>query len=129
MAEEIISELSRMGSLAAAVTFMFAEAAGLPDPGSMTVYGIIDGHVHDEVSLQFAPEEASTEAIALWALRFGGVVQSKVDDYKGVPTLWVRTDFTWQEFLRVCAFAAVPLPEGAVVGAENDSEPEPATPF
>lgn len=130
MADETISELSRMGSLTAAITFMLAEADGLPDPETMTVYGILSGRVHDSLTLHFAPHEASTEAIALWALRFGGVVQSLVEDFRGVPTLWVRAEFTWQEFLSVDAFAAIPLPYAeAITSMDQDSEPETATPF
>jgi hypothetical protein len=129
MADEIISELSHMGSLTAAITFMIAEAAELPDPEHMSVFGIIKGRVHDSVTLQFPPVEASTEAIALWALRFGGVVRSEVDDYEGVPTLWVRAEFTWQDFLRVDAFALIPLPVGAITRAGQGSEPHAATPF
>jgi hypothetical protein len=130
MADEIISELTHMGSLTAAITFLFAEAAGLPDPETVTVYGILNGHVHDSLSLHFAPREASTEAIALWALRFGGVVRSHVDDYQGVPTLWVRADFTWQDFLPVDAFAAIPLPQQeAITSTDHDSVPETVTPF
>ena len=129
MADEIISELSHMGSLTAALTFLLAEASGLPDPQSVTVCGILSGHVHDEVTLHFPSDEASTQALALWALRFGGVVQSHVGDLHGAPTLWVRLDFTWQEFLHVDAFAAIPLPETeAITAAEQDSAPEPALP-
>jgi hypothetical protein len=130
MADEIISELSHMGSLTAALTFMHAEAAGLPEPGDMCIFGIINGDPHDAVTLQFSPEEASIEAIVAWAARFGGVVQSDLHNDTDVPALWVRTDFTWQDFLRVTAFAHIPLPAPeAIPGAEQDSEPVTATPF
>jgi len=133
MVDETTSELSHMSTLTAAVTAMFAEARDLPDPSHMLAWGIVNGHVHDSVSLHFAPEEASTEAITLWALRFGGVVESHIEDSEyshHVPELWVRADFTYLEFVRVDAFAHIPLPvKEAIPDAEQDSEPEPATPF
>jgi hypothetical protein len=129
MADDFSTEITHMGTLTAVITVLFAEAADLPDPESVTVWGILNGHVHDNLSLHFAPIEASTEAVALWALRFGGVVQSHMDDYQGTPTLWVRADFTYQEFLGVTAFAAIPRPEGASIPRGQDSEPVTATPF
>ena len=130
MTGQTITELSHMGSLTTAVTALLAEAAGLPDPTSMTIFGIINGHVHDAVTLHFAPVEASTEAIALWAIRFGGVIGSWTDDLNGVPTRWVRTKFTCQGSLkstrsRPSRFRSrKPSPT-----AEQDSEPVAATPF
>jgi hypothetical protein len=128
MADEITYDLSHMGSLSAAITFMFAEASGLPEPHYVSIFGILDGRVHDSVSLQFAPHEASIEAIVAWAARFGGVMESHHQDGNSGPELWVRTDFTYEQFLRVGAFAHIPLPAlEAITGAEQDSEPEPAT--
>jgi hypothetical protein len=130
MADEIISDLSHMGSLTAAITFMLAEAADLPDPESVTVYGILSGHVHDEVSLQFAAQAESTEAIVLWAQRFGGVIESKSLDFGDGTKQLVRAKFTWQGFLSVDAFVIFPLldPE-AITSSEQDSVPETVTPF
>jgi hypothetical protein len=131
MADEeiIICELGHTASLTAAVTAMLIEASDLPDPGHMTIYGIIDGTVHDAVTIQFPQAEASTEAITLWAIRFGAVVGSWTDHFNGVPTRWVRAKFTWLDFLEVDLFAAIPLPQGATIPADEDSEPVTATPF
>jgi len=131
MTDQAITELSHMGSLNTAVTSLLAEAAGLPDPGSMSVYGILNGSVHDSVTLHFAPVEASTEAIAQWAIRFGGVIASWTDDFQGVPTRWVRTKFTWPGLVEVDAFAAIPLPqyEAIITTADQPSEPVTGTPF
>ena len=136
MADEIISELSYMGSLTAGITFLFAEAAGLPDPDDLTVFGILNGRVHNTLTLQFAPAEASTEAIALWALRFGAVIESRTvvqemaGDTEDNVQLWVSAEFTWQDFLHVHAFAHIPLPvKEATASTVQDSEPQPVTPF
>ena len=130
MADDIIRELSHMGSLAGNLTFLLAEAAGLPDPQSVTVYGILGGRAHDEVSLQFPPVAASTEAIAEWALRFGGVIVSTPMDGEKGRRLYVRTRFTWQEFLRVEAFTIFPLPQPeATTSAGQDSELVTEPPF
>ena len=130
MADDIIRELSHMGSLAGNLTFLLAEAAGLPDPGTVTIYGILDGHVHDQVLLQFPPVAASTEAVAEWALRFGGVIQSKPLCEGNRRMQYVRTRFTWQEFLRVEAFTIFPLPQPeATTSAGQDSELVTEPPF
>ena len=130
MADDIIRELSHMGSLAGNLTFLLAEAAGLPDPGTVTIYGILDGHVHDQVLLQFPPVAASTEAVAEWALRFGGVIQSTPLGDGNRRMQYVRTRFTWQEFLRVEAFTIFPLPQPeATTSAGQDSELVTEPPF
>ena len=130
MADQNLPRPGHMATLSAAVTTLLAEAAGLPDPGHVIVWGILDGHVHDSVSLGFAQEEASTEAIAQWAMRFGAVITSQTLDHQGVPSVCVRARFTWQELVRVEAFALFPLPAPeAITPAEQDSEPVAATPF
>src|SRR5262249_88822 len=115
MAEETIEEftetyvMSRMGGLAAELVLMFAQAADLPDPQSATVYGILQGHVHDQVTLCFPRQADSAEALAAWASVFGGVIQSNTTKGDDGPELWVKTTFPWMH-LRVEAFAHIPIP-------------------
>ena len=124
--EIIISEMGHMGALAAAVTFLFAQAAGLPDPSSVDIYGILDGHAHDEAVLQFPPVAESRDALVLWALQFGSVITATPITRPGHgPEQYVRVNFTFGDVLRVEAFALIPLPETeATPGAEQASEPE-----
>ncbi|HUC23938.1 MAG TPA: hypothetical protein VMA73_14615 [Streptosporangiaceae bacterium] len=123
--------MGRIGCLTTVITVLFFDAAGLPEPGSMTVYGVLDGHVHDQIVLQFPPVAESTDAVTEWANRFGGVVQSTpLKDDKHGRTQYVRAEFTYAEWLSVKVFTVFPLLETeAIASAEQDSEPETALPF
>jgi hypothetical protein len=105
-----IYEMGHIGGVAAELVLMLARAAGLPEPTSISVYGIIGGYVHDQVSLQFPGQADSAEALAMWATMFGGVITSSTKDTKDGPQLWVKTSFPWMH-LRVEAFTHIPLPE------------------
>src|SRR6266567_8500045 len=101
-----IPEQSHMRGLAATVTLIFdlAETAGLPDPCSMTVYGIIEGRVHDYVTLQFPAVDASRTALVEWVLCFGGVLSSEIKQRETGPQLWVSAEFTFEDLVTVHAF-------------------------
>jgi hypothetical protein len=123
-----ILETDQMGPLANALAVMFDEAAGLPEPSCVTIYGVLQGRVHNEYSLQFPGIEKSQQALALWAQRFGGVITSYTHDRGTGPELWVHVTFDYHDVIHVVAFACIPLPEGATT-AEQDSEPAAVTPF
>jgi hypothetical protein len=99
-----------MGVRTVSVLDMLVEARDLPDPSSITIYGVIDGYDLLSVTLQFPAAEPSERAIVAWALRFGGVVVANTMDGDDGPQLWVKTEFTWQD-AKVDAFAHIPLPQ------------------
>jgi hypothetical protein len=114
-----------MRSLAALVSLLLMEATGLPDPQSMTVYGVLEGYVLDEASLQFPRTGESRKALALWAEHFGGVITAKTMERDEGPQLWVDVEFTFRDVLRVTAFAHIPLPlPEAAHDAEQASDPQ-----
>jgi hypothetical protein len=92
---EIVCEMGRMGGLAAELTLMFARAATLPEPTSASIYGVIDGYIHDSVTLQFPRQMDSAETLAMWATMFGGVIESSTKDTEDGRQLWVKTSFPW----------------------------------
>ena len=114
-----------MRSLAALVSLLLMEATGLPDPSSVTIYGVLEGYAHDEASLQFPRADESSKALALWAERFGGVITAKTMKRDEGPQLWIDVEFTFRDTLRVTAFAHIPLPlPEATQDAEQASELE-----
>ena len=118
MAEEIteeigaVYELGHMGALTAEAVLLFAQAADLPDPQSMVIYGILDGFALDEVSLQFAPREDSAQALAIWATMFGGVVECSTQACAEGPQRWIKATFPYMH-LTVVAFAHIPIPHAS----------------
>jgi hypothetical protein len=118
-----------MGGLAASLVFLLAEAAELPDPEHMSVFGILNGNVHDSVSFQFWPDRAGGEAVVSWGLAFGGVITANtVTTDDGALERWVRTDFTWHD-LEVAAFTHIPLPSAeAITATDHQAEPETVPP-
>jgi hypothetical protein len=57
------------GGLVARAAGLLGEAADLPQPGYVTVSAT------QHISLQFAPDRSSFDALTGWALRFGGSPQ------------------------------------------------------
>jgi len=109
----------RMTVRAFALLEMFQDADGLPDPQSMTVYGIIDGYDHDEVSMQFPKAASSEHAIARWAMRFGGTITSGEMAGDDGWELWVKTEFRFGA-LKAQAFAHIPLPDREAMPHSGD---------
>jgi hypothetical protein len=126
----IIPEIRHMNGLAIALALLLEEAAELPDPETVTIFGILDGYVHDDFMLQFPPVPESQWALVLWALCFGGVITAKTKECETGPQMWVDVKFTYRDAVRVHAFAHIPLPQTeAITSTDYDSEPYPVTPF
>jgi hypothetical protein len=123
--ENLIPDISHMGGLAVALVVLLDEASDLPEPSSIDVCGILYGHVHDHIDLWFHGEAASKQAIALWAGRFGGVIEAKPQETETGPELWVRTAFPFMDLVKVNVYANVKLPQPeATQDAEQASDPE-----
>jgi hypothetical protein len=99
-----------MGERALTLLDMFQKAADLPDPQSMTVYGVINGDAHDHVTMQFPRAASSERAIAEWAVRFGGTIASCEMAGDDGWELWVKTEFPFGA-MKAEAFAHIPLPD------------------
>jgi hypothetical protein len=125
-----LPEMGHMNGLAVTLAVLLEEAAGLPEPSSVTIYGILEGCVHDELSLHFPRVPESQEALVLWAVRFGGVITAKTVERETGPQLWVDVTFKYRDAVQVDAFAHIPLPlTEAITSTDHDSEPYPVTPF
>ena len=91
-----------IGVLAAGTAELLQQAADLPQPWCIFIYG------HQSISLQFAKEPASAHAITRWAHRFGSLATSQPgQDKDGGPETWHRTDFDYYG-IAVTAYAHVP---------------------
>ena len=91
-----------IGVLAAGTAELLQQAADLPQPACIFIYG------HQAVSMQFAKEQASAQAVNRWAHRFGSVMTSQPgQDNDGGPETWHRTDFDYYG-IAVTAYAHIP---------------------
>ena len=91
-----------IGVLAAGVAELLQQAADLPQPVCIFIYG------HQAVSIQFAKEQASVQAVNRWAHRFGSVMTSQPGQgTDGGPETWHRTDFDYYG-ITVAAYAHIP---------------------
>lgn len=90
-----------IGVLAVGTAELLQQAADLPQPVTVFVYD------HQCVSMQFAPEQASIQAVTRWAHRFGGIVTSEPGQGKTGTETWCRTDFDYYG-IAVSAYAHVP---------------------
>lgn len=93
--------------LACGLAVLFSKADGLPLPRYITIHGSSQSY-----GLQFADSEASYEAIASWALRFGAVLAS--DDHihqDGQPSKHVQATFDFFG-VEVQAYAFIPVTTG-----------------
>ena len=93
-----------IGVLAVGTAELLQQAADLPQPACIFIYG------HQAISLQFARDQASAQAVSRWAHRFGSVMTSQPgQDTDGGPETWHRTDF---DYYGIAVTAYVPLPAG-----------------
>jgi len=123
--ENLIPDISHMGGLAVALVVLLDEGADLPEPSAIDICGILYGHIHDHIDLWFHGEAATEMAIALWASRFGGVIEAKPQEGKTGPELWARTTFTFMDAVTVNVYAHVPLPQTeATDNTAQASDPE-----
>ena len=91
-----------IGHLAAGTAELLQQAADLPQPCYIAIYDI------QHVSIQFAKEQASAQAVTRWAHRFGSLVTSQPgQDNDGGPETWHRTDFDYYG-IAVTAYAHIP---------------------
>ena len=118
-----LPDIGHMPRLAVALLILLEEADGLPEPEAVTIYGVLFGHVHDELSLSFPDVPGSAKALAQWAERFGGVITSEVKQRDTGPQLWVKVKFAYLGAVRVDAFAHIPLPETEATDTGPDGEP------
>jgi len=88
-----------IGVLAVGTAELLQQAADLPQPIYLTM------HQNQHVGMQFAPEQASVQAITRWAHRFGGIVTSRPDN-DGPQTL-CSTGFDYYG-ITVDAYAYIP---------------------
>jgi hypothetical protein len=96
-----------ISALAAGAAELLQQAADLPQPACIFIYG------HQAVSLQFAKEQASAQAVTRWAHRFGSLVTSQPgQDTDGGPETWHRTDFGYHG-IAVTAYAHIPAAPAA----------------
>ena len=95
-----------IGVLAAGTAELLQQAADLPQPACIFIYG------HQAVSMQFAPEQASIRAITRWALRFGSVLTSQPGDGTDRPGTWYQAGFDYYG-IAVSAYAHIPAAPAA----------------
>ena len=91
-----------IGALAAGTAELLQQAADLPQPCYIAIFDI------QHVSIQFAKEQASAQAVNRWAHRFGSVMTSQPGQgTDGGPRTWHRTDFDYYG-IAVTAYAHIP---------------------
>jgi hypothetical protein len=90
-----------IGILVTGAADLLNQAADLPQPIYITVYR------DQEVTLQFAQDQASLRAITRWTIRFGGVVISEPHQSKDGRTTHVHSEFDFYG-ITVRAYAFIP---------------------
>jgi hypothetical protein len=91
-----------IGVLAVGVAELLQQAADLPQPIAIFIYD------HQSVSVQFAKEQASRQAVSRWATRFGSLVTSEIGKgTNGTTEAWYRTEFDYYG-IAVMAYAHIP---------------------
>lgn len=97
-----------IGVLAVGTADLLKQAADLPQPVCIFIYH------HQSVSMQFAKEQASAQAVNRWAARFGSVVTSQPGTGTGgVAETWYRTDFDYYG-IAVNAYAHIPAAPASI---------------
>lgn len=94
-----------IGALVVGAAELLQQAADLPQPRFIFIY---EGQA---VSVQFAPEQASTRAVTRWAHRFGSLVTSQPGQGKDGTETWCWTDFDYYG-IAVTAYAHIPAAAG-----------------
>jgi hypothetical protein len=90
-----------MEDLANGTAGLLQQAAGLPQPACIFIYRT------QHVSIQFAREQASAQAVSRWAHRFGSTMTSEPCQGTDGPETWHRTEFSYCG-IAVTAYAHVP---------------------
>jgi hypothetical protein len=102
-----------IGALTAGTAELLQQASDLPQPRCIFIYDSQD------VSIQFPPEQASTQAITRWAHRFGTLMTSQPGQGTYGTETWHRTEFGYYG-IAVTAYAHVPA---APAGSEQARRP------
>jgi hypothetical protein len=90
---------------AVGVAELLGQAADLPQPICIFIYD------HQAVSMQFAKQQASVQAVTRWAARFRSDVTSEpVKGEDGAAEMWHRTEFDYYG-IAVAAYAHIPAPD------------------
>ena len=95
-----------IGVLAVGTAQLLQQAADLPQPVFVAIFDT------QHVSIQFAPEQASVQAVTRWAHRFDSVMTSQPGKAKDGPETWYRTDFDYYG-IAVKAYAHIPAAPAA----------------
>ena len=90
-----------IGHLAAGTAQLLQQAADLPQPHYISI------SMTQSVGLQFAPEQASVQAIIRWAHRFGASATSQPGECHKGPGTWHRAEFDYCG-IAVTVYAHVP---------------------
>jgi hypothetical protein len=94
-----------IGVLAVGTAELLQQAADLPQPIYITV------HQNQCISVQFAPEQASVQAVTRWAHRFGGIVTSR--SHNDSPETVCSTGFDYYG-ITVDAYAYIPANKASI---------------
>jgi len=91
-----------IGVLVVGTSDLMQQAADLPQPRYIGI------HKTQDISVQFAPEQASLRAVTRWALRFGGVLVSEpAPEEDGTPRTYCHVQFDYYG-IAVTAYAFIP---------------------
>ena len=90
-----------LGALAVGVANLLQDAAQLPQPRYVALFD------PEQVSIQFAPVQASIKAITRWARRFAGVVTTETRPGQDGPETWCSTKFSYYG-VSVKVYARIP---------------------
>jgi hypothetical protein len=90
-----------IGALAAGTAELLQQAADLPQPRYIAIFAT------QSVSIQFAKEQASVQAVNRWAHRFGSIMTSEPGQGNDGTETWYRTEFGYYG-ITVTAYAHVP---------------------
>ena len=106
-----------IGVLVVGTSDLLQQAADLPQPRYITI------SMTQNVSLQFAPEQASVQAIIRWAHRFGVPMTSEPGECHDGPGTWHRAKFGYCG-IAVEAYALIPAAPAAKDPASSQQTQE-----
>ena len=101
-----------IGHLAAGTAELLQQAADLPQPACIFIYD------HQAVSMQFAKEQASAQAVTRWAHRFSTTVASHPGPGHDGPETLYQADFDYHG-IAVTTYAHVPATPAGTVQAQR----------
>ncbi len=96
-----------IGVLAVGVVDLLQQAADLPRPIYIAIFRT------QSISIQFAKEQASAQAVTRWAARFGSIMTSQPGQGQDGTETWYRTDFDYHG-IAVIAYAHIPAAPASI---------------